>query len=66
LNVVFDDNNSLRDIIVNDMQGKIVKSFKGIANNILVIDKLSAGFYTIQITNRTTNASSVQKIVVKS
>jgi hypothetical protein len=66
LNVVFEDNNSLRDVIVNDMQGKIVKSFKGVANNILVIDKLSAGFYTIKITNRTTNASLVQKVVVKS
>jgi hypothetical protein len=66
LNVVFEDNNGLRDVIVNDMQGKLIKSFKNIANNILVIDKLSAGFYTIKITNRTTNASLVQKVMVKS
>jgi hypothetical protein len=66
LNVVFEDNNGLRDVIVNDMQGKMIKSFKNIANNILVIDKLSAGFYTIKITNRSTNASLVQKVMVKS
>jgi hypothetical protein len=65
LNIVFEDS-SLRDVIVNDMQGRIVKSFRNISNNILVVDRLNAGFYTIKIMNRTTNASSVQKVVVKS
>jgi hypothetical protein len=65
VNIVFEDNSSLRDIIVNDMQGKVIKSFKGISNNILVIERLTTGFYTIKVTNRTTNASSVHKVVVK-
>lgn len=65
LNVVFEDNTAIRDVFVNDMQGKIVKSFRGISNNILAIEKLTSGFYTIKITNRATNASSVHKVVVK-
>ena len=65
LNVVFEDNSGVRDVQVADMQGRIVKSFKGITNNILVIEKLTSGFYTIKVTNRTTAASSVEKVVVK-
>lgn len=65
VNVVFEDNSGMRDIQVRDMQGKIIRSFKGISNNILVIDRLTSGFYTIKITNRTSSASSVQKIIIK-
>lgn len=65
VNVVFEDNSSIRDIQVNDMQGKVIRTFKGITNNILVIDRLTSGFYTIKITNRNTAASSVEKVVVK-
>ncbi len=65
LNVVFEGNNELRDVQVNDMQGRVVKSYKGITNNILVIERLTSGFYTIKITNRNTASSSVDKVVVK-
>jgi hypothetical protein len=65
LNIVFEDNSAIRDIQVNDMQGRVVKSYKGISNNILVIEKLTSGFYTIKITNRNTAATSVEKVVVK-
>ena len=65
LNLVFEGNSEVRDVQVGDMQGRIVKSYKGITNNILVIEKLSSGFYTIKITNRNTAAISVEKVVVK-
>src|SRR5215203_3319157 len=65
LNVVFEGNNEVRDVQVNDMQGRVVKSYKGITNNILVIERLTSGFYTIKITNRNTAATSVEKVVVK-
>ena len=65
VNIVFEDNTAIRDIIVNDMQGKVIRSFRGISNNILVVEKLTTGFYTIKVTNRGTNASSVHKVVVK-
>lgn len=65
VNVVFEDNTAIRDVIVNDMQGKVVRSFRGVSNNILVIEKLTTGFYTIKVTNRTTNAASVHKVVIK-
>ena len=65
LNLVFEGTNEVRDVQVNDMAGRVVKSYKGITNNILVIERLTSGFYTIKITNRNTAASSVEKVVVK-
>jgi hypothetical protein len=65
VNIVFEDNSAIRDVIVSDMQGKIVRSFRGISNNILVVEKLTTGFYTLKVTNRATNASSVHKVVIK-
>jgi hypothetical protein len=65
VNVVFDDNMGLRDVQVNDMQGKVIKSYKGISSNILVIERLTSGFYTIKVTNPATAASSVQKVIIK-
>jgi hypothetical protein len=65
VNIVFEDNTTIRDVIVNDMQGKIVRSFRGISNNILVVEKLTTGFYTIKVINRATNAASMHKVVIK-
>ena len=65
LNVVFEDNNSLRDVLINDIQGKIIRQYKQVSGNILLIEKLTSGFYTIKVTNRNTAAVSVQKVVVK-
>ena len=65
LNLVFEGNSEVRDIQVNDMQGRVVKSYNGITNNILVIERLTSGFYLIKITNRNTAAISVEKVVVK-
>jgi hypothetical protein len=65
LNIVFEDSGSLHDVIINDMEGKIVRALKNISNNIVLIEKLSSGFYTVTATNHTTGKSSVQKVVIK-
>ena len=65
VNLVFEDNNSLRDVQVSDIQGKIIRQYKQVGGNYLLIEKLTSGFYTLKVTNRTTAASSVQKVVVK-
>jgi hypothetical protein len=65
INVVFESNNGVRDVVVNDAAGRVVKIFKSITNNNLQIENLKSGFYTLKITNRTTASSSVEKVVVK-
>ncbi len=65
VNVVFENSTGTRDVQVSDMQGKVIKSFKGVTNNILVIDRLASGFYTIKVFNRNTSVTSVEKVVIR-
>ena len=65
LNVVFEDKLGIRDVQVSDMQGRIIRSYKGITNNLLVIEKLTSGVYTIKVSNHSTAASAIQKVVVR-
>ena len=64
VNVVFDDANTVRDISLLDINGRTVKQWKGETNNNLVIDNLTAGFYSLKIVVRETGEQSVEKIVV--
>jgi len=65
VNVVFPDVNTIRDVSLMDMNGRVIKQWKGVANNNIMIDNLIAGFYTIRIIDTETGAQTVEKIVVK-
>jgi hypothetical protein len=64
VNVVFNDINTTRDVSISDLNGRILKTWKGVVNNIQIND-LSAGFYTIRIIDTETGEQTVEKIVVK-
>ena len=65
VNVVFADVNTIRDVSLMDMNGRVMKQWKGVANNNIQIDNLTAGFYTIRIIDSETGEQTVEKIVVK-
>jgi len=65
VNVVFADVNTIRDVSLMDMNGRVMKQWKGVTNNNIQIDNLTAGFYTIRITETGTGEQTVEKIVVK-
>ena len=65
VNVVFADVNTIRDVSLMDMNGRVMKQWKGVANNNIQIDNLTAGFYTIRIIDTETGEQTVEKIVVK-
>ena len=65
VNVVFADVNTIRDVSLMDMNGRVMKQWKGVANNNIQIDNLTAGFYTIRIVDTDTGEQTVEKIVVK-
>ena len=65
VNVVFADVNTIRDVSLMDMNGRVIKQWKGVANNNILIDNLIAGFYTIRIIDTETGEQTVEKIVVK-
>jgi hypothetical protein len=65
VNVVFSDVNTIRDVSLMDLNGRVIKQWKGVANNTIQIDNLTAGFYTIRIIDTETGEQAVEKIVVK-
>jgi hypothetical protein len=62
--VVFDDANSSRDVQLMDLSGRIVRQWKSVSANNLVIDQLRAGFYQLKIVTHETGEESVEKIIV--
>lgn len=64
VNVVFNDVNTVRDVSLSDLNGRVIKHWKGVVNNIQ-IDNLTAGFYTIRIIDTETGEQTVEKVVVK-
>ena len=65
VNVVFADVNVPRDVTLSDINGRIIKQWKGITNNNIQIDNLMTGFYTIKIIDTESGEQTVEKIVVK-
>jgi len=64
VNIVFDDASGIRDISLMDMNGRVIKQMKGVTNNNIVFDNLTAGIYTVRIVNNETSEQEVQKFVV--
>jgi hypothetical protein len=55
----------LRDVLVSDLAGRIVKQYRSVANGSLNVGYLLKGFYTIKVINRTTGATQVEKVIIK-
>lgn len=64
VNVLFEESNIVRDIVVTDMSGRAVKIMKGITSNNVIIDNLTPGMYSIRIVAVETGAQVVEKVVV--
>ena len=64
VNIVFDDKNSVRDVSVMDMSGRMVKQMKNITANSIQIDNLTPGMYSIKVLVPETGEQTVEKIVV--
>jgi type IX secretion system substrate protein len=64
VNVVFDDVEGTRDVMLMDMSGRLVKQWKGVTGNLLQIDNLTQGMYSLKVMNRDTGVQNIEKIVV--
>lgn len=64
INLVF-DNNSVRDISVIDLNGRVVKQLRGESSSNVLLDLPQDGFYQVQITDRNTGEFMNEKLVVK-
>jgi hypothetical protein len=64
VSILFENKEQTRDIILTDINGKVVKQWKGFTNNILKIENLVTGMYTIRIISPQTGNQTVEKIIV--
>jgi hypothetical protein len=64
VNILFDDVSGIRDISLMDLSGRVIKQLKGVTNNNVQIDNLTAGFYTVRIVNTETSEQVVEKFIV--
>lgn len=64
INVMFNDAVA-KDVLVYDANGRVVKSFKNVINNSLVIDQLKPGVYNVQVKNNATQTVSSDKFIIQ-
>jgi hypothetical protein len=65
VSVVFEEGNGNRNVVVSDMSGRRVKQYRNVSSNNLIIEGLENGVYSIQVTDLTSSALSVEKVIVK-
>jgi hypothetical protein len=63
--VLFENATSLRDVVVSDIAGRVVKQYRSVADGNLEVGYLLKGFYTIKVINRTTGTTQVEKVIIK-
>jgi hypothetical protein len=63
--LVFEDANSARHIVISDMNGRIVRQVSNVLNSSLSIDGLNVGLYTARVINQATGESTLQKFVIQ-
>ena len=64
VSVVFEEAKSIRDLILIDMNGKVMQQWRGISNNNHQIENLQSGVYTLRIIDRETGDQVNEKIIV--
>ncbi|HMK27589.1 MAG TPA: T9SS type A sorting domain-containing protein [Chitinophagaceae bacterium] len=64
VNVIFDDKESIRDIIVSDTYGRSVRHWNNFGGNTLQISDLQAGAYILRVKNRADGAQTTTKFVI--
>jgi hypothetical protein len=62
-NLTFGETNSSHDVMVSDMNGRILKQWKGVTDDNMRIDNLTPGVYMIRIVDRS-GAQSNERLVV--
>lgn len=65
INVVFKEQNAAKQVIVFDINGRIIQQFQKVKDNSLTIQGLPVGFYTIKIIDHSTMKTSVEKVIIK-
>jgi hypothetical protein len=64
-NIVFDDAISVRDVIISDVSGRIIKQWKGLKDNSLYVNGLMIGTYMIRVIDKQNGTIANEKLVIR-
>jgi hypothetical protein len=64
VNIVFSDKEGIRDILLMDASGRVIKRWNGVTGNTIQVENLISGMYTMSIVDKITGEKETQKIVV--
>jgi type IX secretion system substrate protein len=64
VNVLFDDALGTRDVLLIDLNGKLIRQWKNITNNNLQIENLRPGIYNLRVILRNTGEHNTEKVIV--
>lgn len=64
INLMFDET-SAKDVAVYDANGRVVKSYRNVISNNLMIEQLKPGVYNVQVRNNTTQSILSQKFIIQ-
>lgn len=64
--VVFDNQEATRDVMLIDMNGRVLRQWKAVKNNTLSIENLRSGVYSLRINDIGNSNITVEKIIVTS
>ena len=62
--IVFEEANISRNVVVSDMNGRMIQQWRNISNNSVKVENLLPGMYLVRITDLQTGAQVSEKILV--
>jgi hypothetical protein len=65
INIIFEEAVATRDVSVIDINGRVIKMWKGITNNNLQVENLNPGLYSVRIVDAGSGEQTVEKFVIK-
>jgi hypothetical protein len=65
INLLFNGETSAKDVIVYDAHGRVVKTFKNVVSNNLIIDQLKPGVYNVQVKNTAAQTVLSDKFIIQ-
>jgi len=65
INLLFNGETSAKDVMVYDAHGRVVKTFKNVVSNNLIIDQLKPGVYNVQVKNTAAQTVLSDKFIIQ-
>ena len=64
VNVVFENSEATRNVLLSDINGRIIRQWKNVNGNMIQVDNLIPGVYSMRIVVLETGEQTVEKIVI--